>query len=107
MLMDPADALSSICCRKGSTEVSMSAVHNEKRRARYICDGAPKGRGRYSNTSRSRFVLSLTAGAYLASWAFVGVGLIRFDLTTGFCHERSVSRASVTAAMLMDPADAL
>jgi hypothetical protein len=85
----------------------MSAVRNVKRRTSDICDGAPKGRGRYSNTSRSRFVLRLAAGAYLASWAFVGVGLIRIDLTTGFCHERSVLRASVTAAMLMDPADAL
>ncbi len=87
----------------------MSVVRNKKRRTNGICDGAPKGWGRCFDTVRSRFVLSLCAGAFFANNWITGVRCgprCRVDLTTVICHEPSVSRASVAAAKLQDPADA-
>jgi hypothetical protein len=87
----------------------MSVVRNKKRRTNDICDGAPKGWGRYANTARSCFVLCLTAGYFLESSAIVSVSrcsLGSVDQPTVICQEPSVSRASVAAAKLQDPADA-
>jgi hypothetical protein len=87
----------------------MSVVRNKKRRADDNCDGAPKGRERYSSTTRSCFVLCLLAGAYIASNIAVGIhrcSLGTVDRLTVICQEPSVSRASVAVAKLQDPADA-
>jgi hypothetical protein len=87
----------------------MSVVHNEKRRADDICDGAPKGRGRCVNTFRSCFVLALFAGIGLANNLITEVchcSLGKVDRTEVICQEPSVSRASGAAAKLQDPADA-
>jgi len=108
-LQDPADASLTIWWRGRTTEVSMSVVHNAKRRTIDNCDGAPKGRGRCADTVRSWFVLSLLAGACLANNLIAGSGggfTVAIDQTTVICHEPSVSRASVAAAKLQDPADA-
>jgi hypothetical protein len=108
-LQDPADASLNIWWRDGTTEVSMSVVHNTKRRANDICDGAPKGWARCADTVRSCFVLVLLAGAYLSNNIVVGVSrcyLGAVDPMTVICHEPSVSRESVAAAKLQDPADA-
>jgi hypothetical protein len=87
----------------------MSVVRNKKRRTNDICDGAPKGRERCVNTSRSRFVLALLAGICVANSLITEVcrcssGTV--DRTEVICHEPSVSRASGAAAKLQDPADA-
>jgi hypothetical protein len=108
-LKDPADASLTIWWRGRTTEVSMSVVHNTKRRANDICDGASKGRVRRADNARSRFVLAFAAGAI---WA--GITLTDFprssvgavDPAKVICHEPSVSRASVADAKLKDPADA-
>jgi hypothetical protein len=108
-LQDPADASLTIQWHGRTTEVSMSVVRNTKRRTNGICDQAPKGWGRYVSTARSRFVLALAAWAFMSSTAVMCsyCSLCRaVDLTTVICHEPSVSRESVAAAKLQDPADA-
>jgi hypothetical protein len=87
----------------------MSVVRNKKRRTSDICDGTPKGWGRCVDTVRSCFVLTLLAGAGLANNLITEVrrcssGTV--DQTVVICHEPSVSRESVAAAKLQDPADA-
>jgi hypothetical protein len=87
----------------------MSVVHNTKRRTDDVCDGGPKGRGRCVNTFCSWFVLSLLAGGFLTNNLIAEEHRCRqaaVDPRAVICHERSVSRASVAAAKLQDPADA-
>ena len=87
----------------------MSVVRNKERRTDGICDGAPKGRGRCVDTVRSWFVLLVLAGACLANTLVMGVDRAcsrLVDQTPVICHEPSVSRESVAAAKLQDPADA-
>jgi hypothetical protein len=87
----------------------MSVVRNKKRRTSDICDGMPKGWGRCADTFRSCFVLALLAGASLANNLITEVhrcSLATVDRTAVICHEPSVSRESVAAAKLQDPADA-
>jgi hypothetical protein len=108
-LKDPADASLTIWWQGRTTEVSMSVVHNTKRRANDICDGAPKGRGRCAGITRSRFVLALVAWTICTGTPSIGfprppVGAV--DPAKVICHEPSVSRASVADAKLKDPADA-
>jgi hypothetical protein len=87
----------------------MSVVRNKKRRTSDICDGTPKGWGRCVDTVSSWFVLSLLVGTFLTNNLVAEVrrcfpGMV--DQTTVICHEPSVSRESVAAAKLQDPADA-
>jgi hypothetical protein len=108
-LQDPADASLTIWWRGRTTEVSMSVVRNKERRTSGICDGTPKGRGRCVNTVRSCFVFALLAGAGLANSLITEVrrcSLGAVDRIPVICHEPSVSRESVAAAKLQDPADA-
>ena len=77
----------------------MPVVHNAKSRARDFCYGASRSRARHANNGRSWFVLALA----------ISLGTVRtggFDLQTVICLEPSVSRESVAAAKLQDPADA-
>jgi hypothetical protein len=87
----------------------MSVVRNKKRRTNDICDGPLKGWGRCVDTVRSCFVLALLVGAGLANNLIAEVrrcspGTV--DQKAVICHEPSVSRESVAAAKLQDPADA-
>jgi hypothetical protein len=87
----------------------MSVVRNKKRRTSDICDGTPKGWGRCADTVRSCFVLALFVGTFLANNLITEVrrcGSGTVDRTAVICHEPSVSRESVAAAKLQDPADA-
>ena len=98
-LKQPADASVTIWWRQGSTGVPMPVVHNAKSRARGLYDEAPKGRGRPANSACSWFVLALG----IAMNAAVVAGL---DLQTVICDEPTVSRESVAATKLKQPADA-
>jgi hypothetical protein len=90
-----------------SGEIFSNVVTQPRKRNRD--DGAPKGWGRCVDTVSSWFVLSLFAGVCLANTLIIEVGRnlsYAIDQTTVICHEPSVSRASVAAAKLKDPADA-
>jgi hypothetical protein len=87
----------------------MSVVRNKKRRTSDICDGTLKGWGRCVDTVRSCFVLTLLVGACFANNLIAEVSRCSpgaVDQIRVICQEPSVSRESVAAAKLQDPADA-
>jgi hypothetical protein len=77
----------------------MPVVHKLKSRARDHFGGTPSGRGRRANGSCSRFVLVIAAAVSSAVE-------VNIDLQTVICQVPSVSRESVAAAKLQQPADA-
>ncbi len=88
----------------------MPAVHNGQSRTKGFCWERPEGRGRRAKYSRSRFVLTALAALsiYVAGtgWELFGALSVRSGLTTVICPELIVSRASVAAVKLQDPAEA-
>src|SRR6266567_2940626 len=90
--------------------VERSEHHTAKAVVRPTRWERPEGRGRRAKYSRSRFVLTALAALsiYVAGtgWELFGALSVRSGLTTVICPELIVSRASVAAVKLQDPAEA-